>query len=226
LYGSRAMDFKPFKSKWGVVFDSDGPVGTIIIQAPGTNNFDVTIKGRAAHAGAEPEKGINAIAVASEAIAAMNLGRLDAETTANVGLIKGGAARNVVPEICEIKLETRSFRPSKLERQTKRMVRALERAAKNHHAQADIKVHHPYESYRLTKKDAIVQHVSAAVARIGRAPKLGVTGGGSDGNIFNAQGIACVVVSIGIEKMHSTSEFIPVQELFKCGELAFELVKA
>jgi tripeptide aminopeptidase len=226
LLGSAVLDYSQFKSKWGVVFDYDGPVGKIIVSAPATYNLDATITGRAAHAGAVPEKGISAILVATEAIGAMKLGRLDYETTANVGMIRGGLARNIVPETCELTAETRSRRQSKLERQKKAMVRALERAAKKHRAHVDIRLRFAYPAYRIPARAPIVRLVSDAVARVGRTPQLDVAGGGSDANQFNAHGIQSIVTSIGIEKMHSTQEFIPVGELVKCAELVFELVKA
>ena len=226
LLGSAVLDYKQFKSKMGVVFDYDGPVGTIVYSAPATYNMDITITGRAAHAGASPEKGISAIVVAAEAISNMKLGRLDEETTANVGMIKAGLARNIVPESCEITAETRSRRESKLERQKKAMVRALEQAAKKHHAKVDIRLRYAYPSFKIPGRAPVVQRVSAAMERVGRKPVLDVAGGGSDANQFNAHGIESVVTSIGIEKMHSTSEFVPVDELAKCAELAYELVRS
>ncbi len=226
LIGSTALDCSQFKAQWGVVFDYGDPVGKIILSAPGTWNMDITITGRAAHAGGEPEKGINAIAVAVEAISQFQVGRLDAETTANVGMIQGGVARNVVPETCTVTAETRSLRQTKLERQKKTMVRAFERAAKKHRAKLDIQLKHAYPLFRLPARAPIVQHVSAALERIGRAPLLGVAGGGSDANVFNARGIACVVVSMGVENVHTTKEFVPVSELVKTAELALEVTRS
>lgn len=132
LVGAKGLDLSQFKAQMGVVLDAHGPVGTIIVQSPTHNLIDATIIGKAAHAGVEPEKGINAIAIAAEAIAAMKRGRIDAETTANIGILQGGAARNIVAEKCQITGEARSRRESKLKRQTNAMVRALERAAKKH----------------------------------------------------------------------------------------------
>ncbi len=225
LLGSAVLDYAQFKAKMGVVFDYDGPVGTIIVSAPATYNMDVKITGRAAHAGAVPEKGINAIVVAADAIGNMKLGRLDYETTANVGMIQGGLARNIVAEHCQVTAETRSRRESKLERQKKAMLRAFERAAKKYHAQLDVQLRYAYSAYRIPARAPIVQLTRDAMTRVGRAPKLDVAGGGSDANQFNAHGIQSIVTSIGIEKMHSTLEFIPVVELMKCAELALELVK-
>lgn len=224
LLGSAALDYRWFHAKQGVVFDYDGPIGTIIVSAPGTYNFDITITGRAAHAGAYPERGVSAIAVAAEAITGMKLGRLDAETTANVGVIQGGVARNVVPEQCQVQAETRSRRQSKLERQRKAMLRAFGRAGKKYGAQVEIRERYAYPLYRIPARAPLVRLASEAVRQIGRTPRLDVAGGGSDANQFNAHGISSVVVSIGIEKMHSTEECIPVEELVKCGELALAFV--
>jgi tripeptide aminopeptidase len=225
LVGAKGLDFTPFKSKMGVVLDSHGPVGTIIVQAASCNLIEATITGKAAHAGIEPEKGISAIRVAAEAIAAMKLGRIDVETTANIGIIKGGAARNIVAEKCELVGEARSRRESKLNRQTNAMTRALERAAKNHRARVDVKVTGAYTMFRFSKRDSIVQRVCAAIERIGRTPKLDVSGGGSDANVFNARGIACVPIAIGYEKIHTTEEFIPIAELVKTAQLVVELAR-
>lgn len=226
LVGSAALDYSQFRSKLGIVFDYDGPVGTIVYSAPATYNIDATITGRAAHAGAAPEKGISAVVVAAEAISAMRLGRLDDETTANVGMVHAGLARNIVPETCEITAETRSRRPAKLERQKKAMVRALERAARKHHAKVDIRLRYAYPAYRIPARAPVLRLASQALERVGRKPMLAVAGGGSDANMFNAHGIQSIVASIGIEKMHSTAEFIPIAELVKCAEFALALVRS
>lgn len=225
LKGAQALDYGRFTAKWGVVFDCDGPVGTVIVRAPGANYIDAAITGRAAHAGAAPERGINAIVVAAEAISAMQTGRLDHETTANIGGIRGGAARNVVAESCEVTAETRSLRAEKLARQTEAMIEAFESAAARHHAQVEIRIRHAYQPFCLAEAAPIVRQVSTALERIGRTPVLGATGGGSDANEFNQRGIACVVVSTGVEQMHSTEEYVPVAELVKCAELALGVTK-
>ncbi len=225
LGGARGLDFKFFKAKMGAVLDSHGNVGTIIVQSPSHNLIEATIRGKAAHAGVEPEKGISAILVAAEAIAAMPLGRIDEETTANIGVIQGGAARNIIAERCELVGEARSRRETKLKRQTDIMVRALERAAKKRRAQVDIQVQRAYSMFRFSPRDAVVREVSTAIERLGRKPVLEVTGGGSDANIFNDKGIACIPLGIGYERIHTTEEFIPIAELGKTAQLVVELAK-
>jgi tripeptide aminopeptidase len=225
LAGAKVLDLSIFQAKMGAVLDVNGPVGEIILQSPTQNSVRATITGKAAHAGLEPEKGISAIVVAAEAIAAMPLGRIDSETTANIGVIQGGTARNIVAANCELAGEARSRRETKLSRQTKRMVRALERAARKHHAQVRVDVQRGYDLFRFSPRDEVIRYVKAAIERVGRTPTLGATGGGSDANIFNAHGIAAVPVSIGYEKIHTTEEFMPIGELVKTAELVVELAR-
>lgn len=226
LAGARALDLSTFRSKMGVVLDSHGPVGAIVVESPSQDQIRATITGKAAHAGVEPEKGVSAILVAAEAIAAMPLGRIDAATTANIGLIQGGSARNIVPEKCELTGEARSRRESKLKRQTNAMVRALERAARAHGARVDVRVERTYNLYRIPPRAEIVHVLSAAIERVGRHPRLEASGGGSDANVFNANGIAAIPVSIGYEKIHTTGEFVPVEELVKTAQLVVELAQS
>ncbi len=225
LVGAKGLDFAPLRAKWGVVLDSHGAVGTIVVRSPSHNLIEATITGQAAHAGIEPEKGISAIVVAAEAIAAMKLGRLDAQTTANIGVIKGGTARNIVAAACELIGEARSQSEAKLTRQTNAMRRALERAARRHRARVEVRVTRAYSMFRFSRRDEIVRQVSAAIERIGRTPALEASGGGSDANIFNAHGIACVPIGIGYQKIHTTEEFIPIVELVKTAQLVVELAR-
>jgi tripeptide aminopeptidase len=225
MIGSSALDCSQFNAKWGVIFDESNPIGKIILSAPGAWHIDATITGRAAHAGSAPEKGINALAVAMDAMSQFKVGRIDEETTANVGMIQAGTARNVVPDVCKIVAETRSRRQSKLARQKKTMVRAFQRAAKKHRAKLDLQAVKAYPLFRVSPRAPIAQRVRAAVQRIGREPKFEMSGGGSDANVFNARGIACVVVSTGVENIHTTREFLPVEELIKAAELALEVIK-
>ncbi len=225
LNGVKGLDLSRFRAKTGAVLDADGPVGTITVESPTHNLISATITGKAAHAGVAPEKGVSAIVVAAEAITNMPLGRIDEETTANIGTINGGAARNIVAAKCEIVAEARSRRESKLKRQTTTMVRALERAAKKHHAQVNVKVERAYEQFRFSQRDPVIRWISAAVERVGRTPVYEPSGGGSDANIFNAHGIAAVPVGVGYEKIHTTDEFISIAELVKTAELVVELAR-
>lgn len=223
LVGAKGLDVSRLLAREGVVLDSSGPVGRIIIASPSHNHINATITGRAAHAGVSPERGIDAIRIAAKAIARMRLGRLDKETTANIGLIHGGSARNVVADKVELVGEARSRSPRKLEKQTRAMRKELERAAKPYSAKVDIQVERAYNQYKFGKRDRLVRRVAAALQKIGCAPRLAVTGGGSDANIYNAKRLKCVVTSVGYEQNHTTGEYIPIAELVKAAELVVAL---
>ncbi len=223
LVGAKGLDLSQFKAKEGVVFDGHGPIGEITLASPSHNLINATIIGKAAHSGVAPEQGIDAIRIAARAISKMKLGRIDKETSANVGTIKGGSARNIVPERVELAAEARSRNPRKLERQTRAMKQALERAAKPYAAKVDIKVERAYNQYKFAKRDPVVKRLAEAIRRVGREPRYGVTGGGSDANIFNAKRLKCIVTSVGYEKIHTTGEYIPIAELAKAAELVVAL---
>lgn len=225
LVGVKGLDLSQFKAKEGIALDGHGPVGEITLASPTHNILNVTITGKAAHSGLEPEKGINALVAAAAAIAKMKLGRIDKETTANLGTIKGGAARNIVPDKVEIQGEVRSRNPKKLAKQTRALKQAFERAAKVHGAKLEFRTARAYNQYKFGKTDRLVRRVAKAIQQIGRQPTYGVSGGGSDANVFNAKGLKCVVVSIGYEQIHTTGEYIPIGELVKTAELVEALAK-
>ncbi len=225
LAGAKGLDLEQFEAKEGVVLDSGGSVGKITISAPTHNELDATITGRAAHSGSSPEKGIDAIRIAAEAITHMKLGRIDKETTANIGLIRGGSARNAVPEKVELTGEARSRNPKKAERQIKAMKQALERAAKPYGAKVEVQIARAYNQYKFGKGDRAVKRVATAIRKIGRKPEYAASGGGSDANIFNAKRLKAVVTSVGYEGNHTTSEHIPIAELVKAAELVVALAE-
>ncbi len=224
LVGSKALDFGSLRSRRGVCADSNGPAGTIITSAPAQVQLSATITGKAAHAGLSPEAGISAIIVASEAISRMRLGRIDEETTANVGTISGGTATNVIPERIEIKAEARSRDESKLRGQYQSMVGELEKAANAHGATASIEVEYAYRSFKLSTQDDIVRLTSDACRAIGLTPRIEATGGGSDANIFNEHGIATVNLGVGYHDPHSVSERIVIEELVGVTNLLIQIV--
>lgn len=225
LFGARAVDCARLKSKIGVCLDAYGKVGTLVTQSPTHDTLDVKITGKPAHSGIEPEKGVSAIVVAAQALAAMPLGRVDADTTANFGIVHGGIARNIVAPECTLQGEVRSQRVTKLVRQEKTILRALAHVAKQHGAQVEMRVTRMYNQFRFTRRDEVVRQVSLALGRIGCAVSLEASGGGSDANIFNAQGIAVVPVGVGFEKIHTTEEFMPIHELVKSAQLVVELAR-
>lgn len=224
LLGAKNIDFDSLKAKMGFVLDCDGPAGTIIVQAPSQDRISATVRGRAAHAGISPEEGINAIVVASKAIAAMKLGRIDDETTANIGVIAGGKAINIVPDAVTIKGETRSLTASKRETQTRSMVAALEDTARANGTRADVVVETIYPDFRLGDQDRVVMIAARAARQLGLTPRLVKTGGGSDANIFNNRGIAVANLGIAMQKVHTTDEYIRSEDLVSNARYLLEII--
>lgn len=225
LNGVRALDFGMLTARQGVALDLNGEVGGICVSAPAHNQITVTVTGKAAHAGVAPEDGISAIVVAAEAISTMPLGRIDFETTANIGTISGGAARNIVPEQVTLVGEARSRDTAKLERQTAAMREAFEAAAQRHGAQVQFEVFHAYGPQKIAPDAPIVQLCQTAARRIGLQPYLIETGGGSDVNIFNMHGIEAVNLSVGYQEIHSTNEHISVENLERTARLVRALLE-
>ena len=213
LHGSKLFDMSYVESRQAIVMDSGGDIGTIITVAPGQQNLKVTITGKPAHAGLAPEEGINALTVAADAISQMKLSRIDSETTANIGVVNGGQATNIVMPELYLEAEARSLDDSKLEAQVAHMVNTFEAAAEKHHAGIDIQSTRAYNAYRIDDNDPLVEDVKAAFAANGVEPKTKSTGGGSDANIFNGKGIKTVNLSTGMAKVHTTEEFITVADM-------------
>lgn len=226
LNGSKNMDRSRLNADFGFVLDSGGAPGWIINAAPGQNSIKVIIRGKTAHAGVAPEEGINAIVVAGKALAQLKQGRIDDETTANVGIIKGGQATNIVPDYVEIACEARSRNLAKLEAQTKHMVETFEQVAAASGAQAEVTVKKAYDPYVLTEDMAVVALAKRAAASIGLTPVLEATGGGSDANFFNTYGVPSAVLGTGMSKVHTTDEFIKEADLYRTAELVVAIIKA
>jgi len=225
LIGAKGLDLTSLRSKEGIVLDSGGDIGSIVVSAPSQYKIRAVVHGKAAHAGAEPEKGINAIVVAAEAIAAMPLGRIDEETTANVGRIQGGTATNIVPDRVEMEGEARSHDESKLETQVQAMTEALKQATAQHGATVELDVERSYSTFKLSEKDDIVRRAMAAAKTLGLTPVPVPSGGGSDANIFNAGGITTINISTGMEKVHTTKERITVDDLVKSAEFLLAILR-
>lgn len=219
LKGARGLDWSKITAKEGVALDLNGDVGGICVSAPAQDTLRVTVIGKAAHAGVAPENGINAILVAAEAITHMPLGRIDRETTANIGTIKGGLAKNIVPDRVELLGEARSRDEAKLQAQTAAMQRAFQEAAAKYGAQVEIVVTREYGALQMAHDAPIVQLCQQAAKRAGLTPKLIETGGGSDVNIYNMHGISAVNLSVGYREIHSTKEHIAVEDLVKAARL-------
>jgi tripeptide aminopeptidase len=224
LVGSRAMDSSLLKAEMGFILDSEGPVGKITVAGAGQYRIITKIHGKAAHAGVNPEDGISAISVASKAISRMPLGRIDEDTTANIGRFEGGKAYNIVSDYVEIWSEARSLVMDKLEAQVKKMTSAFEEAAAEMGATCENEVIFMYHGYKYDESTPVVEKAIAAVKRIERNPELVASGGGSDGNVFNGYNVPSVNFAIGYEEIHTKNERMPISELNKAAELVLAII--
>ncbi|NIT35515.1 MAG: M20/M25/M40 family metallo-hydrolase [candidate division Zixibacteria bacterium] len=223
LLGAKHADYAAVTGKMAFVFDASEPPGFAVVAAPGSELVTATFHGRAAHAGIEPEKGINAIKMAASAVATMRLGRIDHETTGNVGLISGGRATNIIPERAEIKGEVRSHDPSKLAAHVAHINEEIKKAAAESGGDAEISWTQAYVSYRLDEDAPPVALFRRAARAAGLEPKFVAGGGGSDANVLNARGIPSIVIGCGMENPHTTDERIAAASLEKLAELATAL---
>jgi tripeptide aminopeptidase len=213
LIGAQQLDKEPLRGSLGFVFDASGATGAIITAAPTHEVFEFRVHGQAAHAGFAPEKGISAIAVAARAIAGMRLGRIDEETTANIGVIQGGIANNIVAEETYVKAEARSRDEAKLGAQVRHMRDCFEAAAAAMGARVEIDQRRAYTGYGHDLDSPVLRLAAAGLRRAGREPTCRPTGGGSDANVFMASGIPCVVVSCGYENAHSIYEHVALTDM-------------
>ena len=225
LSGAKHIDQSLLKGKLGYALDSGGAPGEIIIMAPGQNSLKVVFHGKTAHAGVAPEEGINAIVVAGKALAELKQGRIDSETTANVGIISGGHATNIVPDRVEILCEARSRSRNKLAEQTTDMCETFTRVAKECGARAEISVNKAYDAYSLSPEAPVVTLGMKAAEDIGLTPVLGATGGGSDANYFNAYGVPTAVLGVGMSKVHTNEEYIKEADLYNTAEFIVAIIK-
>lgn len=213
LLGAKNMDFSKIYAKYGFVLDSDGKIGGAAVKAPSQNKIHVVVKGKAAHAGMEPENGISAFSIMADAIANMKLGRIDEETTANIGIISGGVATNVVCDRVELDCEARSRQQAKLEAQTNHMRECFEKAASKWGGQIEFTSEIEYPAFNIEKDSEIVKILEIAATKCGFDFEAIVTGGGSDTNIFNSKGIKSVDISVGMTNVHSVNEQISIKDM-------------
>jgi tripeptide aminopeptidase len=212
LLGAKELTHE-LRADFGYVFDHATPLGDLIVAAPSYYRIDAHVHGAAAHAGIRPEQGHNAIAAAAEAIASMSLGRLDDETTANVGTISGGTAANVVAERCDVALEVRSLDDAKAGEAVSGVVDAFAEAAADLECDVETTVEQLFRAYRLPSSSVAVASASAALADLGIDPRPVATGGGSDANVFVAAGLPVVNVANGTERNHQPDETVTVAAL-------------
>ena len=225
LLGLKNLDFSMLKGKSAFVLDSHTRIGSIVTSAPSAVRITATVRGKAAHAGVEPEKGINSIAIASAAIASMKIGRIDEETTANIGIVTGGTATNIVPEETVVKGEARSFSEKKLDRQVAHMKKRFMQSAKNGGGKLKVEVARDFTTFLVGRGELLVQLAIAAAKSLRHKTSILKSGGGSDGNVLNEKGIRSVILGMEFENPHTEREFVPVSSLYAAAEWIIEIVR-
>jgi tripeptide aminopeptidase len=225
LRGAKAFDLSRLSADYGYVFDHATPIGEIVVASPTYYSVEARFRGQAAHAGIRPEAGHNAIAAAARAIAAIRVGRLDAETTANVGRIEGGTAANVVAERCYVELETRSLDAERAGQIVTEMVDSLQEAASDSECDLETSVERRFQGYRLARTAPAVEVAAAALRDNGIEPSYIASGGGSDANAFIAAGLNVVNLANGTERNHQPDESVTLEALETMLEVTVSLVR-
>ena len=232
LNGVKNLDLSHFKSKVGYCLDSD-KIDELTLESPGAYRIEYTVKGKASHAGVAPEKGISAILVAANAIGKMKLGKIDDETTANIGIIKGGSETNIIAPEVYIKAEARSRNEEKLERQVESMKQAFLDAFDEFAINIDGDVFKPaleekreydYPPMKLNENSSVFKLVSESALEMGIEMKPVVSGGGTDANILNSDGMEVSVIGVGMAKVHTAEEYIDLKDIEKAAELICNVV--
>ncbi|HEX3033662.1 MAG TPA: M20/M25/M40 family metallo-hydrolase [Thermodesulfobacteriota bacterium] len=233
LLGAKHIDESNFRSKYGMVLDTSSP-SLLVIKCPSAEKLEFKVYGLEAHAGICPERGISAIKVASDAISKMNLGRVDFETTANIGIIKGGHATNVIPNCVHIHGETRSHDEEKLRSQVEHMRKCFHEAASLYELDLDGKVHrarveeHIERSYYkmdVPTEAKVVKFINQAVKNLGYDIKFHASGGGCDANYFNRKGIECVNLGTGMKDIHTVNEYLILEEFHRTADIVLETIQ-
>src|ERR1051325_10252399 len=233
LLGAKNVDVSQLKCKYGIVFDSDDP-GFLFTKGPSSNHMEFRIHGLESHAGVAPEEGISAIKIAAEGLANMKLGRIDEETTANIGLIEGGSPSNIVPNQVVLKGEALSHSEEKLEAQSEHMKKGLEDAAAKYQvpvegqttkASVESHIERDYSSMDVPDSSHVVQLVIQAARRMGLDVKTMASGGGCDANVFNRKGIECANLGTGMRAIHTVKEWLDVKDMYAAAEMTLEIMK-
>lgn len=224
LAGVTHLDFKNIKADYGYILDSHGQVGGVIVAAPYHYHYEIRVKGRASHAGIAPDKGISAIRIASRIVSRLPQGRIDSETVANIGLIDGGKATNIVAEDCVVTGEYRSLdpkKPSKVEQMIRRIVERYGRGA----VSVETKFEKLYDGFAIDRGSDFIKLTDEAVRGIGIAPRYEKTNGGSNTNIYNQNGIPSLTLASGMEDLHSADEYIRIDDLENLTRLVLKLAE-
>ena len=226
LLGAAAFDQTRLHAELGFVYDQEGAIGEIILGAPYAQGLEITFHGRAAHAGMSPEEGRSAIQAAAKAIADFRLGRVDEITTANVGVIRGGTAGNIVPDTCSFVAEARSHDERQLGELVQEMLDACTFAASETECELHSELRKSYRGYRFAKSDDAVALAANALVHCGHEVRYGLSGGAADANVFNERGLRCLNLTHGVYDFHSPDERITVTDLEAMVDVTVALVEA
>jgi tripeptide aminopeptidase len=233
LLGAKHLDMSKVRARFGLVFDSDDP-GFLFTKGPSADHFEIKIYGLESHAGVAPEDGISAIRIAAEAISAMKLFRIDDETTANIGVIRGGEATNIITNLVTLLGEARSLDDAKLDAQTAHIIKCCEDAAAKYEvtvdgvttkARVESHVTREYHAMDVSDDSRVVKLVKAAAARMGLEVKTLASGGGCDANIFNRRGIECANLGTGMRAIHTVKEWLDVKDMYASAEMTLEIMR-
>jgi len=233
LVGAKNLDISKLKAKQGLVLDCDN-VGFLFTQSPSSDRLEFKVHGLEAHAGVCPEQGISAIQIASEAISRMKLGRIDFETTANIGIIQGGSATNIVPNYVYVKAESRSHSEEKLAAQTAHMRECFQKAAEKYSVEVkgqkitgrvEEKIWRDYDRMHVAESSPIVQSVLQAAKKLSFRVETKATGGGCDANVFNQKGITVANLGTGMHNIHTVKEWLSIAEATQAAEIVLETVR-
>ncbi len=224
LFGAKHMDYDSFRADCALVLDGGREPGTITTAAPSALRLGYDITGKAAHSGVKPEEGVSAIQAAAKGIAKMKLGRIDAETTANIGIISGGQARNIIPPDCRVEGEARSHDPEKLDAQARHMRDCLQQACDEIGATLEVEEISSYRAFALPDDHPLVSVATDAAHELGFEPKAERGGGGSDANIYNEHGIPAIILPTGSADPHTLKESVSVSSLGRCADYLLAVI--
>lgn len=225
MLGAKRIDYGRISSRIGFVVDGDEGVGCIINHVPSRVDFRIEIMGKAAHAGSEPQKGISAIVVAAEAISRLKIGRVDDETTSNIGLISGGEGVNIVPETTHLEGEVRSRDPKKLSLHLNEIKETFMDVANKRGAKVKIDVRESFQGFKVGSEERVTRLAIMGARDCGLRPRLLSSGIGSDMNVLNQHGIRSVILGIGIKDAHTSREHISVKDLYDATRWILSIIR-
>lgn len=224
LLGAKHLNIKNIKSKYAYVFDADGKIGTIITKAPTHITFKVSIFGKEAHAGINPESGKNSIKIAAEIISKIQIGKIAEHTTANIGIIQGGIANNIVPKYTEFQGEFRSINENNLTKMKKELNNIINETKKKHKVKINISYSIEYKKMNVPEKSVLIKNFVNTIKLFNRKHFIKATTGGSDASILNKKGIETVNIGVEFINPHSVKEKIKTSTLYSLTALIENLI--